>query len=308
MLYYTDTGFTHDGRGGSGFIGQSLSQLLKNRGHQVTIISRQPGQQKITWADVSKNGLPICDAVVNLAGENVLNPLKRWTEQFKQEVTASRIETTRTITQAIRHSSSPPHTWVVVTGVGYYPPSQTQQYTEDSLGGNSDFLSRLVRDWESAAELPGTKGKTATRLVKVRTGVVLGRNGGALPTMLWPFWFCLGGVLGSGKQPFPWIHIEDLCRLLCHTIEQEGKVSGILNAVSPSAVTDTNASFTGALSKAMGRPALLFTPAFAVQMLFGSDRAPMLLEGQRVIPQRTLQSGFSFLYPNLDSALNQLLR
>lgn len=293
--------------GGSGFIGQSLSQLLKSRGHQVTIISRQPGQQKITWADVSTKGLPPCDAVVNLAGENVLNPLRRWTEQFKQEVIASRIETTRTITQAISQSQSPPHTWVVVTGVGYYPPSQTQQYSEDSPGGNTDFLSRLVRDWEATAELPGTEGEPATQLVKVRTGVVLGRNGGALPKMLWPFWLCLGGILGSGKQPFPWIHIEDLCRLLCHTIEQEGKVGGILNAVSPSSVTDTNADFTGALSKAMGRPAFLFTPGFAIQLLFGSDRAPMLLEGQRVVPQRTLQSGFSFLYTDLDSALSQLL-
>lgn len=293
--------------GGSGFIGQSLSRLLKSRGHQVTIISRQPGQQKITWADVSTKGLPPCDAVVNLAGENVLNPLRRWTEQFKQEVIASRIETTRTITQAISQSQSPPHTWVVVTGVGYYPPSQTQQYSENSPGGNTDFLSRLVRDWEATAELPGTEGEPATQLVKVRTGVVLGRNGGALPKMLWPFWLCLGGILGSGKQPFPWIHIEDLCRLVCHTIEQEGKVGGILNAVSPSSVTDTNADFTGALSKAMGRPAFLFTPGFAIQLLFGSDRAPMLLEGQRVVPQRTLQSGFSFLYTDLDSALSQLL-
>ncbi|XP_044144243.1 epimerase family protein SDR39U1 [Bufo gargarizans] len=293
--------------GGSGFIGQSLSQLLKSRGHQVTIISRQPGQERITWTDVSKKGLPPCDAVVNLAGENVLNPLKRWTEQFKQEVIDSRIETTRTVTQAISQSPSPPHTWVVATGVGYYPPSQTQQYTEDSPGGNADFLSRLVRDWESAAELPGTEGNPVTQLVKVRTGVVLGRNGGALPTMLWPFRLCLGGVLGSGKQPFPWIHIEDLCRLLCHTIEQEGKAGGILNAVSPSSVADTNADFTGALSKALGRPAFLFTPGFAVQLLFGSDRAPMLLEGQRVVPKRTLQSGFSFLYPDLDSALAQLL-
>ncbi|XP_069817667.1 epimerase family protein SDR39U1 [Dendropsophus ebraccatus] len=293
--------------GGSGFIGQALSQLLKSRGHQVTIISRQPGQQKITWADVSKNGLPPCDAVVNLAGEKVLNPLRRWTEQFKQEVIASRIETTRTITQAICQSPSPPHTWVVVTGVAYYPSSQTQQYSEDSPGGNADFLSRLVKDWENAAELSGTEGKPVTQLVKVRTGVVLGQNGGALPTMLLPFRLCLGGVVGSGKQPFPWIHIEDLCRLLCHTVEQQGKVSGILNAVSPSSVTDTNADFTGALSRALGRPAFLFTPGFVVQMLFGNERAPMLLEGPRVIPQRTLQSGFSFLYPDLDSALAQLL-
>lgn len=138
-------------------------------------------------------------------------------------------------------------------------------------------------------------------------GVVLGRNGGALPTMLWPFRLCLGGTVGSGRQPFPWIHIDDLCRLLCHTVEQEEGVGGVLNAVSPSSVNDTNADFTRALGKALRRPALFFTPAFAVQLLLGNDRAPMLLEGQRVVPERTLQSGFTFLYPDLDSALAELL-
>ncbi|XP_068097815.1 epimerase family protein SDR39U1 isoform X1 [Hyperolius riggenbachi] len=293
--------------GGSGFVGQSLSQLLRKRGHKVTIISRKPGEQKITWVDVAKEGLPPCDAVVNLAGENVLNPLRRWTEEFKQEVTSSRIETTRTLRQAIAKSQSPPHSWVLVTGVGYYPPSPTKQYTEDSPGGDADFLSRLVKQWEDAAQLPPAGGKSATRLTKVRSGVVLGQSGGALPSMLWPFRFCLGGVLGSGKQPFPWIHIEDLCRLLCHAIEEEG-VEGVLNAVSPSSARDTNADFTQALSKALGRPAMLFTPSFAVQLLLGSDRAPMLLEGQRVVPQRTLQTGFTFHYPDLDSALRDLVR
>ncbi|XP_063769558.1 epimerase family protein SDR39U1 isoform X2 [Pseudophryne corroboree] len=293
--------------GGSGFIGQSLAQLLKKRGHKVTIISRHPGEHRITWTDISKKGLPPCDSVVNLAGENVLNPLRRWTEQFKLEVTASRIETTRTLAQAIGQSQNPPRSWVVVTGVGYYPPSQTQQYSEYSPGGEADFLSRLVRDWEAAAQLPLQDGKPITQLVKVRSGVVLGRNGGALPAMLWPFRLCLGGTVGSGNQPFPWIHIEDLCRLLVQTVEQEDGDGGILNAVSPSSITDTNADFTRALSRSLGRPALLFTPAFAVKLLLGNDRASMLLEGQKVSPQRTLQSGFSFLYPDLDSALTQLL-
>ncbi|XP_077309279.1 epimerase family protein SDR39U1-like isoform X1 [Lithobates pipiens] len=293
--------------GGSGFVGQSLSQLLRKRGHKVTIISRKPGEQRITWVDVTKKGLPPCDAVVNLAGENVLNPLRRWTEQFKQEVIASRIETTRTLSEAIAKSESPPHSWVVVTGVGYYPPNQTQQYTENSPGGDADFLSRLVKDWEDVAEPPLVHGKSVTQLTKVRSGVVLGRNGGALPTMLWPFRLCLGGTVGSGRQPFPWIHIDDLCRLLCHTVEQEEGVGGVLNAVSPSSANDTNADFTRALGKALRRPALFFTPAFAVQLLLGNDRAPMLLEGQRVVPERTLQSGFTFLYPDLDSALAELL-
>ncbi|KAM4709855.1 epimerase family protein SDR39U1 [Discoglossus pictus] len=293
--------------GGSGFIGQSLSRLLGSRGHKITVISRRPGEGRITWNDISRKGLPPCDAAVNLAGENVLNPLRRWTEQFKQEVISSRIETTRTLTQAISQSQSPPHSWIILTGVGYYPPSRTQQYTEDSPGGDADFLSCLVRDWEASAQLPHTDDKPGTRIVRVRSGVVLGRDGGALPAMLWPFRLCLGGPVGSGEQPFPWIHITDLCRLLCHAIEQEADVGGILNAVSPSSISDTNADFTRALSQALGRPAVLPVPAMAVQALLGKDRATMLLEGQRVSPQRTLKSGFTFQYPDLKSALTELL-
>ncbi|OCT98069.1 epimerase family protein SDR39U1 isoform X1 [Xenopus laevis] len=294
--------------GGSGFIGQSLSKLLNNRGHNVSIISQRPGKGRITWEDISKKGLPPCDAAVNLAGENVLNPLKRWTEAFKQEVISSRIETTRTLTQAISKSSNPPRSWILVTGVGYYPPSQTHQYSEESPGGNADFLSRLVRDWEQVAELPPSINKPSTQLVRVRSGVVLGRDGGALPSMLWPFRLCLGGPIGSGNQPFPWIHIEDLCRLLCQCIEQGGSSGDVLNAVSPSAVKDTNSDFTQALSMALGRPAFLPVPALAIKALLGEDRAPMLLEGQRVVPQKTLQSGFTFLYPDLKSALADLLK
>ncbi|XP_053558230.1 epimerase family protein SDR39U1 [Bombina bombina] len=294
--------------GGRGFVGQSLTRLLRSQGHEVTIISRQPGDGRITWDDISRKGLPPCDSAVNLAGENVLNPLRRWTEQFKQEVFTSRIKTTQTLAQAISQSQSPPRTWILLTGVGYYPPSRTQQYTEDSPGGDADYLSRLVRDWEAAAHLShsGTL-KPDTQLVIVRSGVVLGRDGGALPSMLWPFRLCLGGPVGSGEQPFPWIHITDLCRLLCHTIEQEGNVGGILNAVSPSSITDTNADFTKALSQALWRPAFLPVPALAVQALLGQDRAVMLLEGQKVSPEKTLQSGFTFLYPDLSSALAELL-
>ncbi|MEE6519156.1 hypothetical protein FKM82_030691 [Ascaphus truei] len=232
----------------------------------------------------------------------------RWTEQYKQEVISSRVDITRSLTLAISRSRTPLRSLVLLTGVGYYPPSRTQQYSEDSPGGDADFLSRLVRDWEAAAQIPLADGKPKTQLVKVRSGVVLGRDGGALPAMLWPFRLCLGGPVGSGEQPFPWIHIEDLCRLLCQTIEQEGGSDAILNAVSPSSITDTNASFTQALSQALGRPAFLPVPALAIQALLGQDRSPMLLEGQRVAPQRTLQTGFTFLYPDLNSALAELLR
>ncbi|KAM7082025.1 epimerase family protein SDR39U1 isoform 2-T5 [Ciconia maguari] len=203
--------------GGTGFVGRALTQLLRSRGHEVTHISRQGGKDRISWEELSYSGLPLCDAVVNLAGENVLNPFRRWGDAFCREVISSRVETTKTLAKAIADAEQPPRAWVLVTGVGYYRPSLTAEYTEDSPGGDFDFFSRLVSSWEAAALIPGSPA----RGVVVRSGVVLGRGGGAVSQMLWPFRLGLGGPLGSGLQPFPWIHIRDLAGIVCHALESE---------------------------------------------------------------------------------------
>ncbi|NXX97768.1 D39U1 protein, partial [Centropus bengalensis] len=288
--------------GGSGFIGSSLTQLLQNRGHGVTLISRQGGHNRISWQELSLSGLPPCDAVVNLAGENILNPFRRWDDAFCREVISSRIETTKTLARAIAEAQQPPRAWVLVTGVGYYRPSPTAEYTEDSPGGDFDFFSRLVSSWEAAALIPGSPA----RGVVVRSGAVLGRGGGAISHMLWPFRVGLGGPLGSGLQPFPWIHIRDLAGIVCHALECES-LQGVLNGVSPSSPATSNGTFARELAATLGRPALLPVPAWAVRAVFGTERALMLLEGQRVVPKRTLESGYQFIFPELSGALKDIV-
>ncbi|XP_054505774.2 epimerase family protein SDR39U1 isoform X1 [Agelaius tricolor] len=288
--------------GGTGFVGRALTQLLRSRGHQVTHVSRRGGKDRISWEELSHSGLPLCEAVVNLAGENVLNPFRRWNDAFCREVVSSRVETTKALAKAIAAAEQPPRAWVLVTGVGFYRPSPTAEYTEDSAGGDFDFFSRLVSSWEAAALIPGSP----TRGVVVRSGVVLGRDGGAISQMLLPFRLGLGGPMGSGLQPFPWIHIQDLAGIVCHALEKES-VRGILNGVAPSSPGTSNGTFAQELAAALGRPALLPVPAWAVRAVFGAERAAMLLEGQRVLPKRTLESGYSFIFPELPAALKDIV-
>ncbi|XP_012880919.1 PREDICTED: epimerase family protein SDR39U1 [Dipodomys ordii] len=152
--------------GGTGFVGTALTQLLKAKGHEVTLVSRKPGPGRITWHELASSGLPSCDAAVNLAGENILNPLRRWNEAFQKEVLRSRLETTQMLANAIANAPQPPKAWIIVTGVAYYQPSLTAEYDEDSPGGDFDFFSNLVTKWEAAAKIPGD----STRQVVVRSG------------------------------------------------------------------------------------------------------------------------------------------
>ncbi|XP_037690624.1 epimerase family protein SDR39U1 isoform X3 [Choloepus didactylus] len=239
--------------GGTGFIGTALTQLLKAKGHEVTLVSRKPGPDRITWDELSASGLPPCDAAVNLAGVNILNPLRRWNEAFQKEVLSSRLETTHMLATAITKAPQPPKAWVLVTGVG----------------------------------------------------VVLGRGGGAISHMLLPFRLGLGGPIGSGHQFFPWIHIGDLAGILAHALEAS-HVQGVLNGVAPASTT-TNADFAQALGAALGRPAFIPLPSTVVQAIFGRERAIMLLEGQKVVPRRTLAAGYQYAFPVLGAALKEVV-
>ncbi|XP_025298244.1 epimerase family protein SDR39U1 isoform X2 [Canis lupus baileyi] len=265
--------------GGTGFIGTALTQLLRARGHEVTLVSRKPGPGRITWDELATSGLPRCEAAVNLAGENILNPLRRWNETFQKEVLSSRLETTQILARAINKAPQPPQAWVLVTGVAYYQPSLTAEYDEDSPGGDFDFFSNLVTKWEAAAKLPGE----STRQVVVRSG----------------------GPIGSGHQFFPWIHIRDLAGILVHALEAS-HVQGVLNGVAP-APTTTNAEFAKALGAALGCPAFIPLPGMVVQAVFGRERAIMLLEGQKVVPRKTLASGYRYSFPELGAALKEVV-
>ncbi|KAJ8336515.1 hypothetical protein SKAU_G00377350 [Synaphobranchus kaupii] len=296
--------------GGSGFVGRELTQLLRKKGHEVTIISRHPGPGRITWNDLDTGGLPPCEGAVHLAGENLMNPLRWWNESYKKDLYSSRVDTTRALVRAISSAPTPPRSWILVTGVACYRPSQTALYTEESEWTPFDLLSQLVKDWEGAGRLSDDVA-AKTRQVVIRPGAVLGRGGGAMKQMLPPFWLGLGGTLGSGQQPFPWIHVSDLAGIMALSLEAPlppcpaADGPEVLNAVAPA--LNTNREFTKALGRALRRPTLLPVPGFAMRALLGAERAVVLMEGQRVVPKRTLDLGYKYQYPDLQAALGEIV-
>ncbi|KAM7400170.1 hypothetical protein PAMA_004731 [Pampus argenteus] len=294
--------------GGSGFVGRELTRLLRDKGHEVTVISRQPGPGKITWDELASGGLPPCESAVNLAGENLMNPLRWWSKSFKDDLFSSRINTTKALARAITASPSPPHSWVLVSGVACYQPSLTAQYTEDSEWTPFDLLSKLVKEWEASAMLPEEVTKN-TKQVVIRPGAVLGRDGGAMKQMQLPFWLGLGGTLGSGRQPFPWIHVSDLAGIIAHALEPPADTPSpspiVLNGVAPA--LNTNYEFTKELGRVLRRPTVFTVPGFILNAIMGSEVAVILTNGQKVVPKRTLEAGFQYKYPDLTSALKQIV-
>ncbi|KAK2822745.1 hypothetical protein Q5P01_022810 [Channa striata] len=294
--------------GGSGFVGRELTGLLRKKGHEVTLISRQPGPGRITWGELESRGLPPCEAAVNLAGENLMNPLRWWNESYKNDLFSSRIDTTKTLARAIGASPKPPHSWVLVSGVACYKMSETAQYTEDSEWTPFDLFSNLVKEWEAAAHLPGNVAKN-TKQVIIRSGIVLGRDGGAMKQMLLPFWLGLGGTLGSGSQPFPWIHVSDLAGIIARGLEPPADTPSpspqVFNGVAPA--LNTNYEFTKELGRILRRPTIFPVPGFVLNTLMGSERAVILTQGQKVIPKRTLEAGYQYKYPDLTSALKEIV-
>lgn len=197
------------------------------------------------------------------------------------QVRSSRILTARAMSRAIQEcpAGDRPRVFVQISGVGYYPADDGKAvYDESSPGGAGDFFAGLARDWEDAARLPADC--SGVRQVFVRSGVVLGRRGGMIGRLFLPFYLGAGGPVGSGAQPFPWIHLKDLTGLIAHAVERDG-VSGVLNGVAPQTVT--NAEFASAFGSALWRPAFVPLPAFVVNLVFGSERGSILLSGQKVV-------------------------
>ncbi|KRZ22407.1 Epimerase family protein SDR39U1 [Trichinella pseudospiralis] len=253
--------------------------------------------------EIKRNGLPSdCQGVVNLAGATIGDAKKRWTEKYKQEVYQSRIETTSLLAELLKNEQKNPKVFITASGIGYYPPGTSEIFTENSeVNCWNDYFSKLCQEWEIAGDLGE---KAIHRRVTVRIGLVLGRNGGALRQMYLPFWLGLGGHLASGEQPLPWIHIDDLVGIFIHAL-MNSNVRGILNAVAPSMIT--NAEFTKAFGKALHRPTLFPVPEFALNFAFGKERAKMLIQGQKVKPQRTIESGYKFKYTNIYDAMKQIV-
>ncbi|KAK4877307.1 hypothetical protein RN001_009813 [Aquatica leii] len=290
--------------GGTGFIGTHLCKLLQSKNYDVKIISRMPGAKHMTWHDLEKYGIPSgTQAVVNLAGQNVLDPMKRWTAGFKQNVWNSRIRTTMSLTEAIINTRERPKAYVTISGVGIYKPSTSVEYSEDHQQEEFDFFSKLCIAWENSAKLP--ENVLDCRQVTIRSGVVLGKNGGMIKQLYIPFYLGVGGPIGNGEQYLPWIHIDDISRLILFAIETDG-LKGKLNGVAPQVIT--NKEFTNSFASALWRPAVIPLPKSIVNFIFSEERAKMITEGQKVIPKRTQAVGFNYVFPDINSACEELVQ
>ena len=298
--------------GASGLIGKALVAELHQQEAEITVLSRNPsrtqtsdGVQVMRWDPMSEPApqaaLSRADAVVHLAGENVA---QRWTERAKQAILQSRVTGTRNLLaglEAIARSEigQRPRTLISGSAVGYYGPRGEEPLDEDAPPG-SDFLSETCVAWEAEAQKAAALGM---RVVLVRTGVVLNRDGGALKKMLPPFQLGVGGPVAGGEQYMSWIHREDLVGMIRAALDDE-RWSGPINATAPEPVT--NREFSHALGRALHRPSLLPVPGFALGLLYG-EMAEIVTAGARVMPAKPLVLGYDFRHPELEEALRSAL-
>ena len=296
--------------GGTGFVGRHLLERLLAEGHGIAALTRDPEAarartgQAVDWFpwDALREPPPEAalhgvEGVVNLAGESLVD--RRWTEKQKSRIRESRIAGTRRLMEALALRDGPaPGVAVSASAVGYYGNRGEERLTEASAPGE-DFLATLCQEWEEAATatLPAE-----TRVVTLRIGVVLGKGGGALARLVPLFRLGLGGPLASGKQWMSWIHVDDLCGLILHALRTPG-LRGAVNATAPEPAR--NREFTHALGKALRRPAFLPVPGFALRLALG-EMAEVLIGGQRVLPEKALDSGFAFRFPNVAEALGDV--
>ncbi len=294
--------------GGTGFIGPHIAARLVQDGHEVTVLVRSGGEAKILVpgvaslrGDPTQSGLwqeemQKFDAVINLAGASIFS---RWTEQQKRAIRESRISTTRHIVEAIEVSAGKSFTFFSTSAVGYYGFHEDEDLTEESPPGK-DFLATLAAEWEGEALRAKEKG---ARVVITRFGIVLGSPGGALGQMIPIFKSFIGGPIGSGRQWFSWVHMKDLTEAFIFLLNHP-EISGPVNVCSPMPVR--NKDLAGALGKALHRSSFLPAPGFMVKLVLG-EFGSVILQGQKVLPRRLIESGFIFEYPEIDKALESLI-
>lgn len=296
--------------GGTGFIGRHLASSLISDDHEVIILSRDPtrakpvaGAKAVAWDGKSADGWgELADgagAIVNLAGESIGGG--RWTDSRRKAIVESRVNAGRAVMQAIDAAKVKPGVLIQSSAVGYYGPRGDELVTEKASPG-TDFLSRVVWDWESSTAGAQRMG---VRRVVLRTGLVFGLDGGSLPLMLLPFRFYVaGGPLGSGKQYVPWIHLADEIGAIRFLMANE-QASGAFNLSSPNPVTYKE--FASTVGEVMGRPSFMPAPSFAIKAVLG-DMSTLVLTGQRQIPERLLEMGYVFQFPELEPALRDILK
>lgn len=293
--------------GGSGFLGRRLTAALAGEGHDVILLSRHAAAPShgVTavrvWDGKTEGGwaadVAAAHAVVNLSGESIAGG--RWTPERKDRLRRSRFESTSAIARVMAARNAP-GVLVNASAVGYYGNVPSGDVTEETPRGTG-FLADLSAEWESAAMQAAAGG---TRVVLPRIGIVLDRTGGALERMIPFFRFFLGGPLGSGRQWFPWIHLDDVVGAVLFSLRTPA-IAGPVNLAAPEPVTMRE--FAAALGRALGRPSWAPVPPFALRLLLG-EMAGMLLAGQRVIPQVLMRNGYAFRHPRLEEALAAALR
>lgn len=286
--------------GATGFIGRRIIDIALRRGHEIVAFTRTPeraipGCEMRLFTRGAPPDIAGCEALIHLAGESVIG---LWTAEKKRRIRESRVLGTRQIVEAIRASHSPPEVLVSGSAIGFYPSSGDAELTEATPGGSSGFLADTVQAWEAEA-----MQAAGTRVVLLRTGLVLGKGGGMLGAMAPLFRAGLGTQMGDGAQWMSWIHLEDEAMLALFAVENLD-VRGPLNAVAPWPMR--NAEFTKALARAVRRPAFLRVPAFAIRAL-GGDFAHELLDSKRVVPAAATEQGFRFRFSELEPALKDLL-
>ena len=288
--------------GATGLIGSALVPELEAKGHTVTRLSRsRSGANTIRWdpsAGTIDGDLEGTDAVVHLAGESIAQG--RWNPDKKRRILDSRVQGTRLLAEKISALATPPKVMVSMSAVGYYGDRGDEVLTEESAPG-ADFLTRVCREWEAAAEPARRAG---IRVVHPRLGIVLTPQGGALGTTLPIFKLGGGGKIGSGRQWWSWVALDDVVGSVLHALTDEG-VEGPVNVGSPNPMT--NAEYTKVLGKVLGRPTVLPLPAPAARIMLGEVADALLLASQRMRPARLQATGYAFRYPQLEGALRHLL-
>lgn len=292
--------------GASGLIGKKLTELLSEKGYEVIhLVRKTPTNSKVKFHlwnpdknELEESAFENIDHVIHLAGENISK--KRWTDNQKRILRDSRIATANLLFEKSRNAKA--KTFVSASGISLYGTATTENIYEENAEPTADFLAQLTVDWEKAADQFST---AETRVVKIRTAVVLSKTGGALEKMVKPISMGFGSPLGNGKQYFPWIHLDDLCQIYINAVRDKN-LSGAYNAVAPEHCTNRELTLAIAknLEKKIWMPAV---PAFAIKLLFG-EMGNLVLKGSRISSAKILKTGFQFQYPTLDSALKDCLK
>ncbi len=290
--------------GGTGLIGSVLQTILHDAGYEVILLSRNAKNENSYLWDVEKNfidkqAILKADHLIHLAGAGIAD--KPWTEARKKEIIDSRVDTTSLLIESFKQHKKELKTVIAASAIGYYGFKTSKHIYTETDAPATGFLADTCVTWEKATS---AFNEISERLVQIRIGVVLDKNGGALKKMAQPVHFFAGAAIGSGKQYMPWIHVKDLCDMILYTLKNQ-KTHGIYNGVSSTHIT--NEDYTKAIGKALHRPILLpAIPAFIIKALFG-DMAGMVLEGSRVSNEKIKETGFNFKFENIDLALEDLL-